>query len=48
VAAWLVLLASVCAGRRLNESAKIESALDEFDRFDEVRREIAALPDTAP
>jgi len=47
-AAWLVRLASVCAGRRLNESAKIESALDEFDRFDELRREIAALPDTAP
>ena len=24
------------------------SALDEFDRFDDLRREIAALPDTAP
>jgi WD40 repeat protein len=46
--AWLLRLATVCAGRRLNESAKLESALDEFDRFDEVRREIAALPDDAP
>ena len=46
--AWLVRLATVCAGRRLNEAAKIVSALDEFDRFDDLRREIAALPDTAP
>jgi WD40 repeat protein len=46
--AWLLRLATVCAGRRLNESAKIVSALDEFDRFDDLRREIAALPDTAP
>ena len=45
---WLVRLATICAGRRLNESAKIESALDEFDRFDDLRREIAGLPDTAP
>ncbi len=45
---WLVRLVTACAGRRLNESAKLESARDEFDRFDEVRREIAALPDDAP
>lgn len=44
---WLEL-ATVCAGRRLNESAKFVSTLDEFDRFDDLRREIAALPDTAP
>ncbi len=44
--AWLLRLATVCAGRRLNESAKTESALDEFDRFDDLRREIAAPPPT--
>jgi hypothetical protein len=43
-----VRLVTACAGRRLNESAKLESTRDEFDRFDEVRREIAALPDDAP
>ena len=32
----------------MNESAKVVSALDEFDRFDELRREIAALPADAP
>ena len=45
---WLLDLATICAGRRLNESAKLVSALDEFDRFDDLRREIAALPDAAP
>jgi len=45
---WLLRLATVCAGRRLNESAKLVSALDEFDRFADLRREIAALPDDAP
>ncbi len=46
--AWLVRLATVCAGRRLNESGKLVSALDEFDRFDDLRREIAGLADDAP
>lgn len=45
---WLLRLATICAGRRLNESAKVVGALDEFDRFAELRREIAALPDDAP
>jgi hypothetical protein len=30
------------------QSAKLESVREEFDRFDDLRREIAALPDTAP
>lgn len=45
---WLLRLATICAGRRLNEDAKVVGALEEFGRFDELRREIAALPDTAP
>ncbi len=44
----MLRLATLCAGRRLNESAKLVSAPDDFDRFDDLRREIAALPDDAP
>lgn len=41
-------LATVAAGRRLNASAPLVSALDELDRFEDLRHEMAALPDDAP
>jgi hypothetical protein len=43
-----VRLATVAAGRRLNASAPLVSALDELDRFEDLRHEMAALPDDAP
>lgn len=45
---WLLQLATICAGRRLNEEGKLVSAADEFDRFDELRRKIATLPSDDP
>ncbi len=41
---WLLQLATLCAGRRLNEEGKIVSAVNEFDQLEGLRREIAALP----
>ncbi len=41
---WLLQLATICAGRRLTDEGKLVSAVDEFDRLDALRREIAALP----
>ncbi len=42
---WLLQLATICAGRRVNDEGKIVSAADEFDQLDDLRREIAALPE---
>ncbi len=46
--AWLLRLATVCAGRRLNNEGRIASAADEVAKMESLRREIAALPDNAP
>jgi WD40 repeat protein len=46
--AWLLRLATVCAGRRLADDGKIVNAADTIAKMDEIRREIAALPDDAP
>ncbi|MSU51618.1 MAG: WD40 repeat domain-containing protein [Opitutus sp.] len=46
--AWLLRLATVCAGRRLSDDGKLVSAADEVAKMEAIRREIAALPDDAP
>ncbi len=43
---WLLRLATVCAGQRLDANRKLVSTLDEAFRFEEIRREVAALPDS--
>jgi WD40 repeat protein len=46
--AWLLRLATVCAGRRLTDEGKFVSVADEVAKMEGLRREIAALPDDAP
>lgn len=46
--AWLLRLATVCAGRRLADDGKIVGAADAIAKMEELRREIAALPDDVP
>ena len=43
---WLLRLASISGGLRLADDGKLVSAEDDFARLDELRREIAALPET--
>ncbi|MBL9209216.1 MAG: PQQ-binding-like beta-propeller repeat protein [Opitutaceae bacterium] len=45
---WLLQLAAICAGQRLNDDGKLVSAADEFARIDEVRAALAALPADDP
>ena len=45
---WLLQLATLCAGRRVNDEGDFVSAADELARMDDIRRELATLPDTAP
>jgi WD40 repeat protein len=46
--AWLLRLATVCAGRHLTNESKLVSATDDIAKIENLRREIAALPDDAP
>ncbi|MBI4625622.1 MAG: protein kinase, partial [Verrucomicrobia bacterium] len=48
VPAWLLNLATVCAGKRLTPDGVLADASDEGEKIEEVRREIAALPADAP
>ncbi len=48
VPAWLLKLATACAGRRLTDQGEMVNADDAFASFAELRREIAALPHTSP
>ncbi|MBI4623858.1 MAG: WD40 repeat domain-containing protein [Verrucomicrobia bacterium] len=45
---WLLRLATICAGQRLTDEGKFVIAVDEMTKLDEIRRELAALPDGAP
>jgi WD40 repeat protein len=45
---WLLRLATICAGQRLNDEGKFVIAADEMATLDEVRREVAALPVSNP
>jgi len=45
---WLLQLAAICAGQRLNDDGKLVSAAEEFARIDEVRAAVAALPADDP
>ena len=46
--AWLLRLATICASKRLTDEGEFVSAADEVARIDEIRRELATLPDSAP
>jgi WD40 repeat protein len=46
--AWLIELATICAGQRLTEEGQFVSAADAMGGMDDIRREIAGLPDDAP
>jgi WD40 repeat protein len=45
---WLLRLATICAGKRVTPDGVLVDASDEIAMFDELRREIAALPAEAP
>jgi hypothetical protein len=45
---WLLPLATVCAGKRVDEDGAFVTAEAEIARMTEIRRELAALPDDAP
>jgi hypothetical protein len=45
---WLLRLATICAGKRLTDEGKLVSAEDEIANVEELRREIAALPENTP
>jgi WD40 repeat protein len=48
VPSWLLKLATACAGRRLTEQGGMVNADDAFVSFEELRREIGALPRNSP
>jgi len=45
---WLLQLATICAGQRLNAEGKFVIAAEEMATLDDVRREVAALPVSDP
>ena len=45
---WLLQLATICAGQRLNDDGQFVGAWDEIAKLDDVRRALAHLPDDAP
>jgi len=45
---WLLDLAMICAGKRLTDDGRLESAADSVGRIDDVRRTLAERPDDAP
>lgn len=45
---WLLQLATLCAGKLVTDEGDFVSAADELAKMDEVRRELAVLPDDSP
>jgi hypothetical protein len=45
---WLLQLASICAGREVSPEGEFRGADDALARIGDLKRELAALPDSAP
>ncbi|HEY5552182.1 MAG TPA: hypothetical protein VIK52_09845, partial [Opitutaceae bacterium] len=45
---WLLRLATMSAGKHMTDGGQLENATDDIAHIDELRRELAALPDDAP